>query len=83
MKNPFDVIKPFLRHLDQFLNMENIRPPLGLTPKHIWLELRLYEIIEAIFRYAEAKHKIPDLWIKQYNDIIDQLNTEQNEKRNT
>lgn len=46
------------------------KPPLGLIPRQIVEELRLSEVIEAIYRYLEVGKKIPLEWIEEYNDLI-------------
>lgn len=52
------------------------RPPLGLAPKWIRDEQRLWEIQAAIVRYYEAEMPIPIEWVEEYNQLI----TERNER---
>jgi transposase len=49
------------------------KPPLGLRPNFIWMEERLTEILEATNRYVEAKKDIPFEWIKEYIEILIEL----------
>jgi hypothetical protein len=49
------------------------RPPLGLTPQRIWLELRIQEIEGAFQRYIEARKAIPVAWIVEYNEHLQKL----------
>jgi len=51
------------------------KPPLGLRPRFIVLELRLKEIHEAILRYAEARYGVPKEWIKEQCEILKELET--------
>ena len=46
---------------------DNIKPPIGLTPRYIFEERRMQEIIDAIERYRKAKKPIPSKWIYEYN----------------
>jgi hypothetical protein len=50
------------------------KPPLGLTPKRIWIEGRIKEISLAIVRYVEAgKLKyIPVEWVNELAEHIDE-----------
>lgn len=52
---------------------ENIKPPLGLTPKYIWEEKRLQEISEAIGRYAAISAQIPQEWLEEYNELAEKI----------
>ena len=46
-------------------------PPLGLKPRFLVNEKRLYEVREAIVRYYNAEWQIPIEWIEEYNDLIE------------
>lgn len=46
------------------------KPPLGVTPKYIWDELRLEELSKAIGRCVEAHYVIPTSWIDEYNKLL-------------
>lgn len=58
--------------------MDNIKPPLGLTPKHIWCGRRLLDIKEAIKRYVEVNKPIPAEWITEYNELAEIISNEEN-----
>lgn len=45
------------------------KPPLGIKPKIFWEEERRRDLIEAILRYAKARHAIPHQWIKELIDL--------------
>ncbi|TGE08761.1 hypothetical protein [Hymenobacter fodinae] len=49
------------------------RPPLGLTPKAVWIAQvnlqRLEDIKAAMARYIEVGRPIPDTWLKEYNHL--------------
>lgn len=47
-----------------------VKPPLGITPKRIWQELRLQDITEAIQRYKDTNMTIPNKWIEEYNELV-------------
>ena len=38
------------------------KPPIGLIPRKLWLEVRLVDIKQAIDRYTEAGQDIPEAW---------------------
>lgn len=46
------------------------KPPLGLTPRNIWLSERFYDINAAIKRYLDENYPIPDEWIEEYNELV-------------
>ena len=46
--------------------MPECKPPLGLRPEFIVLELRQKEIQEAVTRYMEAGKEIPKEWTAEY-----------------
>ena len=50
------------------------KPPLGLTPRSIWVEGRVKEIAFAIVRYIEAGKltKIPADWVNELSEHIDE-----------
>lgn len=45
-------------------------PPLGIMPRHIWVEKRLNDIESAIKRYIEAEMPIPFDWVKEYIELV-------------
>lgn len=49
------------------------KPPLGLTPRNIWLSERLFDIKEAIKRYLDEDYPIPNKWIEEYNELVNLL----------
>lgn len=49
------------------------RPPLGIKPRHIHDRERLEEIDGAITRFIEATYPIPIEWIKERNEILNNL----------
>ena len=42
------------------------KPPLGLRPESVVLELRQREIQEAVLRYMEAGKEVPKEWTAEY-----------------
>lgn len=46
------------------------KPPLGLTPRFIIEEKRIFEIVEAISRYINVEKEIPIEWIEEYNELV-------------
>ena len=42
------------------------KPPLGLRPEFVILELRQKEIKEAVIRYMEAGKEVPKEWTAEY-----------------
>ena len=50
------------------------KPPLGLTPKYIHDNMRISEIINAVYRYMDVRKEIPEEWIKEYNELCRNLN---------
>jgi hypothetical protein len=49
------------------------RPPLGLRPRFVALMDRLREIDKAIQRYLDAEYSIPQSWMDERNNIIQEL----------
>lgn len=45
------------------------KPPIGITPKEIWLLKRKISLYEAIERYLHAGINIPVKWVEEYNSI--------------
>lgn len=56
------------------------KPPLGITPRKIWLELRMREIIRAINDYCEAKMIVPTEWCDELIDISKELYEKEKEE---
>ena len=50
--------------------MQLTRPPLGITPRYIWLDQRRDDIKAAIVRMMEANRYIPTDWVTEYNDLM-------------
>lgn len=46
------------------------KPPIGIMPRYILEERRLFDIIAAVERYIDDKQPIPIEWIEEYNDLI-------------
>jgi hypothetical protein len=49
------------------------KPPLGVIPKKLWSERRLKELSEAMYRYISVGSRIPEEWVKEYNQILSEL----------
>lgn len=47
------------------------KPPLGIIPKELWDRKRKAELADAMNRYMTAGKKIPEEWLKEYNEIGD------------
>lgn len=54
--------------------IEYKKPPLGVPPRKIWNLTRLQDIIRAIEDYTEAGLEIDLEWIKEYNELITEVN---------
>lgn len=54
----------------------NELPPLGIIPRFVFAEKRLWEIDAAIRRYQEAHLPIPPEWVKERNEVIEYLQKE-------
>ena len=50
---------------DMFIPKQKKAPPLGIMPKHIWVENRLCELIDAIKRYNDEDMPIPTEWFEE------------------
>jgi len=44
---------------------KSTKPPLGLLPKHIWEEQRIWDIAAAVERYQKAGKEIPSEWLDE------------------
>lgn len=64
----------YTNNINDFIDKAQ-RPPLGLTPKCIYLQYRLQDIKDALTRYAVARKEIPVEWIDEYNEIDEYLET--------
>lgn len=55
-------------------------PPLGVRPSYIYKlqceEQRILELQEAICRFIKANRSIPDIIVKEYNELTDNLEIE-------
>jgi len=69
----FQYIQIKLKKKETSEKKKGVKPPLGLVPKKITLELRLKEINEAIKRYLKANKVIPSDWIDERSEIIVEL----------
>ena len=53
------------------------KPPVGLTPRSIWLtscyESRMTAITQAVQRYMTANLPVPQDWLDEYNELCTQL----------
>jgi hypothetical protein len=48
-------------------------PPIGIRPKFIWQESRYRSICAAIERYNNANLAIPETWITERNELLDEI----------
>lgn len=55
------------------VNRAQSKPPIGLSPRKIFLECRLDQINAAISRYNASGKVIPSEWIREKNEIEKQL----------
>jgi len=44
--------------------------PLGLMPRHIWLEHRRKELLAAMRLYKIAGKTVPGIWINEFLDLM-------------
>ena len=51
--------------------MPQVKPPLGIMPRHIHDEIRRQELGEAIVRYIEASLPVPLEWVEEYNELAE------------
>ena len=47
------------------------KPPLGIMPEYIWKEKRRIELQKAIIRYLYVVKKVPEEWIREYNELVE------------
>lgn len=47
------------------------KPPLGLMPKWLYDEQRIYDILNAMERYSKQEYKIPLEWITELRSLIE------------
>ena len=50
------------------------KPPLGLEPKYIHDNMRISEIIKAVYRHMDVRKEIPEEWIREYNELCKIVN---------
>lgn len=46
------------------------KPPLGVVPKKIWEDRRMYDLGMVIRTYTEGGFPIPEEIIKEYNELV-------------
>ena len=46
------------------------KPPIGIEPRFIWEEKRIYDLMSAIDRYMEARLPILEAWQDELNDLL-------------
>jgi hypothetical protein len=46
------------------------KPPIGIEPRFIWRARRMYELMAAITRYADAKLEIPCEWLSEIKELL-------------
>lgn len=49
------------------------KPPLGIIPKNIWKTERLSALKEAVNRYFNVNRLVPEEWIKEYNELLNEI----------
>jgi len=64
--------------MNDFVNDNSTKPPLGLIPKRFYDQRvkveRFNEVCTAIARYYDARLKIKIEWIEEYNELVDYMN---------
>lgn len=50
------------------------KPPLGLTPRNVWIQKRFIDVTDAIGRYFNAGLRIPTEWMDEYKELVDDIN---------
>ena len=51
--------------------INNVKPPLGVIPRYIWDGKRKEELAAAIDGYLNAGERIPEEWVEEYNEIVE------------
>ena len=49
------------------------KPPLGIVPRNVFEENRLFDLVDAIKRYRLQGHVVPVEWFAEIVDISDFL----------
>ena len=49
--------------------MKKEKPPIGLMPRHLHIEKRIFDIKDAMNRYIDQKVPIPLEWYEEYNEL--------------
>lgn len=47
--------------------------PLGLKPRNLHIEERVSEIGDAMKRYINAGIAVPESWVQEHNELLEQL----------
>jgi hypothetical protein len=72
-----------MNDLENYLNDNSTKPPLGLIPKRFYDQRvkveRFNEVCGAIARYYDARLKIKIEWIEEYNILVDYFNKSEKE----
>ena len=48
-------------------------PPIGVKPRHLWLESRMYDLIGAIYRATKADATPNREWFEELRDLMNEL----------
>ena len=49
--------------------MITLKYPKGIVPKYVHDERRFGELGDAIIRFVEARRRVPEEWIYEYNEL--------------
>lgn len=47
------------------------KPPIGITPRHVWEERRMGVLLKAIARYYGEGYAVPSEWIEEYEELYE------------
>lgn len=52
---------------------ECVKPSLGLTPRNIWIEGRVTDIIDTLSRFRDTPKNIKIEWIRELTELLEEL----------
>lgn len=61
--------------------MNTLRYPKGIMPKYVHDERRFREVGDAIIRFVEARRRVPEEWIYEYNELTNTVEVFEEEEQ--
>lgn len=67
------MIIPLYESVQDFVDKEYKKPPLGIIPKYIKTEERIEELKQGVERHVKANLPVPKKWSEELQELVDNL----------